>query len=246
MRRVLRVRLFAGAALLAALVLASFARYAAGAIVGVAGLATLLLVPEEEIERGLADRSQDGAQRALAGLVKDLRLTGPGIVIPGEGPAPSTLYIPTREAGATEVPKLVEGVHIYREGGAVGIAIPPPASGLEATIAREGALPRGLGLEEAAVSVKRALESMGLARDVAVSRSGSIVRITYSPLEFRETCRLARDELAPWHLQGGCPSCSLAAILVARSVGAPVRVHAAGEQGDTVFLDLEVDARSPA
>lgn len=231
----------AGAVGLALLV---FQQWGAGLAALACAAVALVLVTERGVPPETPGAGARGALAAEAALVRSLRLEGRGFVFPG-GEGASRLYVPAREATFEEVAGHDPDLVMQRENvGAVGVLLPPPGAGLEAAWRDLHGLPTGAGAEEAAAHVRAALPQLGLGRDVSVARSDATLRVRYEPTSFAQECRDARERDAPWHLQGGCPACSLAAILAARAHAAPVKILDAGTDGTRVHLDLEVGPRS--
>jgi len=97
------------------------------------------------------------------------------------------------------------------------------------------------------VTLERAMPALGIGDDVEVATADERVRIRYSHQTLADVCEATRVDLAPWHVQGGCPACSFVALVVARAHEAPVRIREcrAITQG-RVELVVEVFASSPA
>lgn len=221
-----------------------FQQWGAGLAALACAAVALVLVSERGVPPELPGAGARGALAGEAALARSLRLDGRGILFPG-GEEGSRLYVPARDATIDEVAGHDAALVMQREGvGAVGVLLPPPGIGLESAWRALRGLPAGAGLEEAAMHLRAAFPALGLGRDVVVARGASAVRVSYVPLAFEDACRDARETQAPWHLQGGCPACSFAAILVARAAGAPVKTLDAGTDGARVHLELEVGARS--
>ncbi len=223
----------------------------AAVVLATAALALVLLVRERDVPETLPAVAAAGLTAALADVTRGLSLQGRGVYVPPrDGAAPVTLFLPARDLGdAGDVPVLDEVTVVHRGGsGAAGLALSPPGAGLEAAWrAMHGDLPTGQGPEEAAAHVRAAFSALDLATDVTLAQAEGRVRVAYRPGPFGEVCRASRTHLAPWAVQGGCPPCSLAAMLVARAVGAPIVVRDTREEADgRVILDLEVLARSEA
>lgn len=248
MQAVTGARVFGALALALGAGLMAFGEWGPGLGVATAGAAAALLVTERAAPPALPDRSAAGPLAALGALARDLKLEGRGVVIPGRSPEePSRLFVPARDGALdalppVDAPDVVQRAHA----GAVGALFAPPGAGLEAEWRATSGLPEGAGAEEATAHLRRALPALGLGASVVVARGKSAIRVAYTPLAFAGTCRETREAGAPWHVQGGCPACSFAAILVARALKSPVRLAAAGVDGERVYLDLEVAARSPA
>lgn len=208
---------------------------------GTVALAITLLTPLKSIPPELSEDVGRAGVDALASLASALKLTGRGIVVPGSTPdLPSTLFIPAKEARVADLPALHADLAIYRDpAGAMGVHVPAPGSALEARWRTLHALPTGRGVEEAAEHLRRAMPALGLGRDVQVAIADRRIRVAYEPLGLALTCKSARDERAPWHVQGGCPACSFAAIIVARAVGRPVKIADSGSDARGVYIDLE-------
>jgi len=177
----------------------------------------------------------DGSMAGLAALARGLGIEGHGVHAFADG-APR-LFLPAGRAGP--LPELHRDQVLHRGPGRLGVSVPPPGAPLLRRWEQESGLPRGGGDVEAADHVRRALPRLGLGAAVAVD-AGPRLRVRYRPLAHADACRTAREELAPWHVQGGCPTCSFVALLAAAAHGAPVRFAAAGtdEEGRTL-LELE-------
>lgn len=182
-----------------------------------------------------AQGATDGSMETVAALVAGLRLRGHGVHLVGEPGAGRVFVAASPESRA--VPEPGDEVVLRGTPTGIGVVVPAPGAPLEATWAQVASLPRGQGLEEAADQVGRALPALGLGRDVRVESAPGRLRLRYRPRG--EACRRSR-EAAPWHVQGGCPTCSFAALVAARALGRPVRFGDCFEEDGRVVLDLEV------
>lgn len=244
MQPVTRARIFGGVAAATGAGLAAYGQWGPGLAAMVAGAGAAFLVTERGIPDDLADLGSAGVMASAAALVRELHLEGRGILVPGEdATTPSRLFVPVRDVEAGEAVRIPTRAVLQQDPGlAMGVLLVPPGAGLERAWAAADGLPQGRGPEEAADHVRRAFAHYSLGDDVVVARSKTTIRVAYRPRAFRDACRAAREEHAPWHLQGGCAACSFAGILVARALAKPIRVADAGYDGARAYLEVEVAA----
>jgi hypothetical protein len=216
----------AGAAALAVL-----GHYAPAIVLGVLALAMVVAAvgPAPAADASLA---------TVAGLLQSLELKGDAHhVATRQG---VRLFVPA-EPGPVEVPQLegADGIHRSTPH-AIGIAVPHLGAHLEGRWSQLDRLPRGGGLPAAAHAIKRALPGLGLAPDVQVAARGARIRIRYPA-----AASCAESRAIGLHPHAACPSCALAAGLVARATARPVRLVSTTTEGDDTILTLEVVAGSP-
>lgn len=241
MRPVTRARLAAGIAGGAGIALLALAQWGPALAALSVAAAALLLVSEQGEPEGLAEASARGTASGLSQLARELGARGRGVVLPGVDREPTRVLVPVEDVSPAELGRIDASLILQRDrGAALGLALPAPGSGLEAAWGRVDGLPEGRGVEEAASHVRRAFAHFDLGDDILVARSPGRIRVAYAPRAFAEACRRAREEDAPWHVQGGCPACSFAGILVARALARPIVVKDAGAAGARVFVDFEV------
>lgn len=247
MQPVTRARIAGGLCGAVGVGLMAVGEYGPGLAALASGATALAIVTERAIPERVPDAGAAGLLATTGALTRGLKLQGRGIVFPG-GEAPSRLYIPARDAKVDEVDAHDPALVVQREGvAAPGVVLAPPGAGFEAAWREMRGLPTGAGAEEAALHLREALPALALGSEVSVARSAQTLRVSYVPLAFAAACRASREDHAPWHLQGACPACSFAAILVARALGGPVKLLDAGTDGHRVHLELEVrPPRSPA
>lgn len=243
----LRARLAAAALIAAAGVLVALGKPAPAVLALGTAVAVFLLVTEPVVPAAAASAGATGAMEALASLATALKLAGRGIVAPPSAALPKPrLFVPSRDAKPDEIPPLLATDVVHRgPPGVLGLSLPPPGLGLYETWKNSGAQ-AGAGPEKAAADVRGAFASMGLGHVESVERRGTILRVRYVPGVYADACRRTRTDLSPWDVQGGCPACSLAQILVAVAHEAPVAWVSTGEtDAGAVVLEMEVFPRSP-
>lgn len=238
MDRVQRARIVAGIAFAASIGFAIAREWGASLATLVMALAPLLLVTDRDVPATITGQGALASHRALAGLVRELRLTGRGVVTSSDALG-SRLFLPARD-GDDDIPDAApDVVTIHRQGPhAIGLSLPHPGAGLEAHWRDAHGLPEGQGLEEAADHIRNALLTLQLGRDVSIARATDRVRVSYTPVAYALVCREAREQ--DWHTHLGCPACGLVAALLARATRTPVRLGAQAGAGDRVELDLEL------
>lgn len=175
----------------------------------------------------------------LAALVKGLGVEGRGIHVPTD--ASVRLFLPADDSVGTEdIPRIDADTALIRgRPGALGLALLPPGSSLLDEWSRRGRSPKEGGTEAAAATIRRALPELGVGDDVRVEAGDGRLRVQYRHTRYLDLCRTTREEWAPWHLQGGCPVCSLVACLAAISTGTPLRFAKVEAAGDVISLVLE-------
>lgn len=238
-----RAWIAAGLLAVAALALVVMGQLPSAIPLAAGAAAITLLVVERSAPPELPGQASLGGQRATARLAQELELHGRGIHVPPQETTSTTrLFVPARDASAEEIPTLQEELTIHRAPpGVLGLCLDPPGAGLEAAWEGVHGLPRGRGSEEAALHIRRALDQLGLGRQVTVHAAQRHLRVAYEHTALGQLCRESRTQLAPWDVQGGCPTCSLIAGLVARAHQAPVAMVACqGLEGGRVQLELEV------
>ena len=228
----------------AAVVWVVFDKPAAAMGLAAMAIASWITMATRDVPADLAGAMALSQSATLAQLVRDLRLEGRGVHVPcADGRL--RLFIPASPSAAKPIPRLLDEGVIAEGAAAIGLALQPPGQALyDAWVAREGQPPQGRGAEEAADQVRRALPALGLGARVKVSRAVSAgggaagrIRVEYEPAWTRGACAATRRDGSA--AQAGCPCCSLIAMLVAKSVGAPMRFEATNEAGAAVRLDLE-------
>lgn len=239
MQPVTRARIFGGVAAATGAGLAAYGQWGPALAAVVAGAGAAFLVTDRGIPDALPDLGTAGTMASAAALVRDLRLEGRGILVPGgDATTPSRLFVPVRDVEAREAGRIPSHTVLQQNPAlAMGALLALPGAGLERAWAAAEGLPQGRGAEEATDHVRRAFGRYSLGEGVVVARSRGSIRVAYRPRAFREACRLAREEYAPWHLQGGCPACSFAGALVARALGRPLRIADAGSDGERTYVE---------
>lgn len=237
-----RARIAGGIAVAAGAGLVAMGEAGAGLGALTAGAAILLLVTEQGVPDDLPDAAAAGPQASLAAVARELELRGRGIIIPGATrDQPATLFVPVQDVALDSLGRIDPTLVFHRdEASALGIALAPPGRGLEAAWRAGHGLPEGAGAEEAAVHVRGAFTRFGLGRDLVFARSSNFLRIEYTSTVYAEACRRAAEEQAPWHMQGGCPACSLAAILAGWAYNRPIRLRDGGFLDGMSWIDLEI------
>lgn len=243
---VTRARLAGGLATLIGVALLAYREYASGLSVLVAGVAILLLVTEKGVSDELPAAATRGTQAALASLVQGLHLQGRGVHLPMPN-GTVRLFVPPEDIPLDELRVPDPDIVLQREtAGTMGALLTPTGDSLVQRWKATNGLPDGRGAEQATQHIRAALTQFGLGAEIVVARSERALRITYRPIALADACRDAREAQAPWHLQGGCPACSLVCALVAFAHAAPARTRAAGADEGHVWLELEVGVRSTA
>ncbi len=201
------------------------------AMLGGAAAMAALAVPAKRI----ASVPIDVGQAGLAELVSALGLKGRGVYIPTKGAV--RLWIPPEDL--SEVPSAVgERVMLREQPGRTGIAIQPAGESLFQHISQSHELPTGGGAAGLKASVQQAFQLLALGDQVGVASDGTRWRVTFRHVDATTCTRAAA--LAPWHLQGSCPTCSLVACLAARAASRPVRLANQRLDARRCTLELEV------
>lgn len=238
MDRILRTRAAAGLCAAAAAVAVWGREWGAALALGTTAAAVLLLATARDVPPHVPDRVAAAAARSQAGLLRELRIQGRGLIFqPPEGPA--RLFVPADPDVAAWPDNLPErrAVHVatFR-----GVELVPPGADLLTEWAGMAGPRVRRGSAEAGEDLARAFESLGLGRDVTLAWTERRLSVSYEPDAFVETCRLGREVLAPWDVQGACPACSFAALLVSAAVEKPIQFKSTAAEGVRVTLDLEV------
>lgn len=202
------------AAILAAAAIALFVMQVPGPatalIAGAVGV--VVLVPDRSVPRDVAQALQ--ASDSLADASEALGLDGRGILVPHEGSV--MLFVPASDLAPGEAPRFDGHTRLAQRPPGIGLWMTPPGAALMA----QWPVPQG-GIEQAAVTLRKALPALGLGQRVKVER-GEFVRVTYRPSMPREASRA-------WDLQGADATTSFIGAVLCLATQTPVRLVARDE-----------------
>lgn len=144
-------------------------------------------------------------------------------------------FVPAAKDEDVVVPTLSPGRVLHRDRpGSLGVSFVPPGAALFEA-ARIG--PQR-GSPEAWAAALRHGDLRAVVGRVEVSTTAGRVRATYRPTWTLPLCEEAHGVLAPWHLQGCCPSCAVIGMSAARFLGRPVQVLSSVLEAGELRLEL--------